>query len=279
MRATVPAPGTATTLTLLLHGATVRDACRLRRRLLEDTSAFALGRFRFLCNSSIHPSDYLAQRLALVPVRCDAAEPVAAGAPAEPGAAPAGEPLGVEGDGGADFELDVACELRDGARRTVVSGDLVFAAGAAGGGRAAVYPSQPLALLGPGQRLHVRGRGYWGRGGACYCPVVVAHFEEQQRVVFRRPVPNDSGFLDDVPAAMFEAGPRGCVARTAKPFYGSIPVKWSRDVRTAPVPGAPLRFHVETDGRLTPREALAQVGVVVAGPVAPSREELPRGAD
>ena len=250
-----------TDMTFLWRGATARDACDLRRRLLTDTRGLAIGRVVVERNTSILPSDYLAQRLSLVPLAC--ARPLvdvrSASPPSEAELLDA-FPKAEEEGSFVELALRAECPATDGARRLVLAGDLVSE------GARALYPQQPVALLGPGQALALRARAYVAAGGAMYRPTTVVHFAEQQAVTFVRPVTNDSGFLEDAPDG-FAPGEHGYVVRTREPYFGAVPVKWMDHVRSDPV--ATVRFHVETDGRVTPREALAQVGVTVPGGSSP----------
>lgn len=234
-------------------GMSVTAARDLRHRLLTKTCDGAIGCVEVEHNTSIFPSDYIAQRLSLIPLR--AKESVPATCDQLPPQLLRLDHDGPEGLPHLQVDIDVACAPKPGGRLIVTAGDLC-------GGAAAVYPSQPILTLGPGHALKLRAYVYWAYAhqGVRHRTCTVVHFQDQIAVRIVRNIANNSTFLQEVPNG-FKRGPHGHVVRTNTPFYDAIPGKWDSYLTIVPLSGGFIKFTVETDGRQTPRAVLLKEGI------------------
>ena len=220
------------------------DACTLRKRLLQDTTCLAIRDVDFEINTSIlFPNEYIEQRLGLISLtntssiliskendECDSASSMI-------------------------VHLHVKNDDIKGSHRMVISGDIACPSGCG-----IVYPDQPIILLGPGEELKFVGRVYLRKASDCvyHQSCTVVHFSQMQSMSFRRPVFETEGILSDFKEpGLFVAKSNGIVERTTKPFFGVVPAKWNAVIKTKMLQS--IKFCIETDGSITPKEALRQV--------------------
>lgn len=227
---------------------TPSNASLLRRRLLTETSCLAIRRTNYLINTSqLFPIEYIDQRIGLLSFRNKSAIRLS-------------RTIDIEKlDSYMTVTLHVKCKDVAGAKRIVTSSDIICPPGCE-----VIYPEQPVLILGAGEELKFEAKVFLGlaKDSVYHETCTVVTFAEKQSLKFKRPVYAKEGIIKDFAEdGLFETHYNGTVKRTIKPFYGIVPAKWNKCIETTMIPC--IKFCIETDGSITPLEALAQLHVEI----------------
>lgn len=231
----------------------ILHANRLRRALMTSICKLGIFQIHFIKNDSrIFPQDYLAQRLSLLSIRarrkfkkCNEKlkNYMTLG------------PLDTGNESYGDYGMIELKVQNKGPMRMIRAGELKCDDSCE-----VVFPTQPIMILGPGECINLKAYYIWGcaDSGIQFQAMTTVMFDEEQLVEFIRPILLKDKYIED---AFFEYNSKGILVRTTKPFYGAVPLKWEEHIIS--VSSGRIRFTLETDGSISPLEALAQVGHTV----------------